>query len=380
MSRAAIRIGVVGQGFIARAHTHALMQLRQLEAAARLEPIVLCGHDASRAQANARRWGYERATGDWREVVDANDVDLVCVLATNDLHHPIALAALDAGKAVLCEKPLGLTLDQSREMEQAAQRAGVLSACSFNYRFMPAIALAKRLIDRGELGSVSHYRARYLQDWGWDAAHDWHHDRDRAGSGAIGDYCHIVDLAHHLVGDIECVSAQTLTVRAQREDRTGTVRPVSVEDGFVAAGRFCEGALLCLEASRVATGRKAQQWIEINGEQGSLWWDMEDLNHLWLYRRTDGESAGFRRILVTEPQHPFLAHWWPSGHGLGWEHSLVHQWIGLAQALAQSAPTPAPQADFSDGVRADAVVDALLRAAANGRATSIEYKRESGYV
>jgi predicted dehydrogenase len=377
MTRARVRVGVIGQGFISRAHTHAMMQLRQLDVAADVQPVMLCGHDARRAEANARSWGYERATGDWREVVAAGDVDLVCVFATNDLHHPVTLAALEAGKAVLCEKPLALTLPQSREMAAAAERSGTLHACSFNYRFMPAVALARELIEQGQLGRISHYRARYLQDWGWGAPHDWHHERARAGTGAIGDYSHIVDLAHHLVGRIERVSAEALTVRAEREDRAGTMRPVSVEDAYVATGRFQEGGLLSLEASRVATGHKAQQLIEINGDQGSLWWDMEDLNHLWFHRIADGPSAGFRRIMVTEASHPFMSHWWPTGHGLGWEHSLVHQWIGLARALAQGAPPQAPQATFHDGVEADAVVQALACAASSDRALAVEYEGES---
>ena len=150
------------------------------------------------------------------------------------------------------------------------------------------------------------------------------------------------------------------------------MRPVSVEDAYVGVGRFRSGGLLSLEASRVASGRKAQQYVEVNGEQGSLWWDMEDLNHLWLYRACDGDSAGFRRILVTEQQHPFLSHWWPTGHGLGWEHSLVHQWIGLAEAFADGAAARAPQATFDDGVKVDAVVNALARAAQIGNRVTVE--------
>lgn len=373
MSRAQLRVGVVGQGFISRAHTHAFMQLRQLGLAAEVQPVVLCGHDPRRAQQNAGRWGYQHATVDWREVVTAEDLDLVCVFTPNDLHHPIALAALRAGKAVLCEKPLGLTLEQSHEMAAAAQAAGALCACSFNYRFMPAVALAKRLIGEGAIGRISHYRARYMQDWGWHTVHNWHHERDRAGTGAIGDYSHIIDLAHHLVGEIECLSAESLTVSPERKDRSGEMRPVSVEDAYVASGRFVDGGLLSLEASRVASGHKAQQWIEVNGDQGSLWWDMEDLNHLWLHCVADGERAGFRRIMVTEPAHPFLSHWWPTGHGLGWEHSLVHQWIGLAQAFAEGGRPLAPQASFEDGVRADAVVDAIVRAARDGGRVPVEY-------
>ena len=378
MTRPRLRVGVVGQGFISRAHTHAFMQLRQLEVAAEVQPVVLCGHDPRRAEQNADRWGYERATVDWHEVVDADDVDLVCVFTPNDLHHPVTLAALEAGKAVLCEKPLGLTLDQSREMAAAGEATGALRACSFNYRFMPAVALAKQLIDEGTLGRISHYRARYMQDWGFSAVHNWHHDRARAGTGAIGDYSHIIDLAHHFVGGIERLSAETLTVSPERADRDGVMRPVSVEDAYVASGRLVGGGLFSLEASRVASGHKAQQWIEVNGELGSLWWDMEDLNHLWLHLVADGQRAGFRRIMVTEAEHPFLSYWWPTGHGLGWEHSLVHQWIGLAQAFAEEGPPPAPQATFEDGVKADAVVDAIARAAKSGERIAVEYGNGAG--
>jgi predicted dehydrogenase len=378
MTQRRVGVGVIGQGFIARAHSYALAQLRLLTPAVLLEPVVLCGADLTRAEANACAWGFQRATRDWRDVVAARDVDLVCVFTPNDLHHPIVLAALEAGKAVLCEKPLGRTLAQSRELAVAAARTPVLQACSFNYRFMPAVQLARQLVGEGALGEIAHFRARYLQDWGWDAPHDWHHDEARAGTGAFGDYCHVIDLAHHLLGDVARVSAEALTVRTERQDRTGVTRPVSVEDAYAATGRLATGALLALECSRVATGRKAQQLFEINGELGSVWWDMEDLNHLWFHRAADGATAGFRRILVTEAQHPFLSSWWPAGHTLGWEHALVHQWLGLAVALADrdTAP-PDPQATFEDGWRADIVVDALARAAASGQVTHIDYRSDN---
>ncbi len=367
-----IRVGVVGQGFIGRAHSLAIHQAHRLGVGG-LRAVVLCGRDRDRAEANAALWGYERASDDWREVVEAADVDLVCVLAPNDLHRPIALAALAAGKAVLCEKPLGRTLLESEELAAASAAANALSACSFNYRFVPAVELARRLLAAGELGQVLHFRARYLQDWGITAARRWHHDRAQAGSGAIGDYCHVIDLAHHLVGDIARVSAESLIAREERPDADGVPRPVTTEDAYTASGRFASGALLALECSRVAAGHKAQQRIEVEGERGALWWDMEDLNHLWLHRVADGANAGFRKILVTEPEHPFLSNWWPTGHGLGWEHSLVHQWIGLGRALADGERPAPPQASFEDGRRADVVVHALAEAAATRRATAIDY-------
>jgi len=372
MSRPRVRVGLIGQGFIGRAHSLALGRLRQLGEPV-LVPTVLCGRDHDRLEPNARRWGFDHVTTDWREVVTSPDVDLVAILTPNHLHHPIALAAFQEGKAVVCEKPLAATLADSREMTAAAARAGQLHACSFNYRFVPAIELARRLIAAGELGEIAHFRARYLQDWGWDAPHGWHHEQRLAGTGAIGDYCHLIDLAHHLVGDIARLSADTLRLRSDRNDASGASRPVTVEDAYVASGRFAAGALLSLEASRAATGRKAQQWVEINGERGSLWWDMEDLNHLHVFRAADGDTAGFRRVLVTEPQHPFLSDWWPTGHTLGWEHTLVHQWHGLDRALASGKAPAVPQASFRDGLRADVVVHALAAAAAQGTRMEISY-------
>jgi predicted dehydrogenase len=372
MPRTTIGIGVVGQGFIGRAHVHAVNQLRRLEDSG-LELRVLCGRDPARAEENARVWGFDRAVTDSRAVVEAADVDVVCVLATNDLHRPIAIAALQAGKSVLCEKPLGRTVEDSRAMLRAAQATQRLSACSFNYRYMPAVELARQMVLEGEVGEVAHFRAQYLQDWGWDAPYAWHHDRDQAGTGAIGDYCHIIDLAHHLVGDIASVHAETLTVAAERADASGALRPVSVEDAYVATGRLVGGALLSLEASRVATGRKARQGFEINGRCGSIWWDMEDLNHLWVHRGPAGARAGFAKILVTEPEHPFLARWWPAGHTLGWEHALVNQWAALERSLVEDRWPVPPQATFADGWRADVVVDALARSADTGRALSIDY-------
>jgi predicted dehydrogenase len=368
-------VGMVGQGFIGRAHASALQRLRALEPT-RLRLVALCGRDVERARRNAAAWGFDRAEGDWRAVVEADDIDVVCVCATNDLHREVSLAAMAAGKTVVCEKPLGRALEESAAMLRHARTSGLVHMCSFNYRYVPAVQLARRLLDSGEIGAVVRFRAQYLQDWGWTAPHDWHFERRFAGPGVIGDYCHIVDLAHHLVGDVARVSAETLTVAATRPDRAGIVRPVDVEDAYVASGRFASGALLSLEASRVATGRKAQHVFEVSGELGALWWDMEDLNHLWFFRRDDGATAGFRKILVTEPEHPFMGRWWPTGHTIGWEEALVHQWSAVGAALADGRVHD-PQATFEDGWRADAVTHALVSAAASGSAVDVDYGLES---
>jgi predicted dehydrogenase len=372
MSPPHIDIGMVGHGFMGRAHAHALHTLGHVAPPSRpVRLAVLAGRDPARTERMARQLGFERWTTDWREAVADERVEIVANLAPNDLHAVVSIAALEAGKHVVCEKPLGRDPGESRRMLEAAVTSGRVHACSFNYRFAPAVALASDLVRAGRIGRPVHFRAQYLQDWGWRAPFGWHFDAERTGTGAIGDYAHVIDMARHLVGEIEEVAAHVATFVPERADDAGRAREVTVEDAYVASGRFATGALLNLECSRMAHGRKAHQTFEVNGEEGTIRWELEDFNRLRVLLADDAEPRSFRDVLVTEPQHPFLRWWWPTGHVLGWEHTFVHQWAGILEAVAGAAPLPARQATFEDGWRADLVVAAIGRAARDRRTVAV---------
>jgi predicted dehydrogenase len=300
-------------------------------------------------------------------------VDLVDVCTPGDLHAEVAIAALEAGKHVLCEKPLANTLAEAEAMAAAAARAaarGVRAMTGFNYRRVPAVALARQLVTEGRIGQLRHVRASYLQDWLVDPSFPltWRLQRERAGSGALGDLgAHIVDLAQYLTGElIAGVSAVTATFVAERPlaeapgaaPRSG---PVTVDDAAVFTARLASGALASFEATRFATGHKNQLRIELNGDRGSLAFDLERLNELEFYDRAEGAEAGFRRISVTEPGHPYLSAWWPPGHVLGWEHTFTHEVRDLVTAIA-AGTDPAPS--FADGLQVQRVLAAVEQSAA----------------
>jgi predicted dehydrogenase len=346
-----------------RAHSNAWRQLRHFGDAP-FEPVlqVLCGRSAARVAEAAQRLGFSESATDWHGAVSRADVDVVDICTPGDSHREIALAALAAGKHVLCEKPLANTLAEAREMRDAARRAGSVHMVCHNYRRVPAVALAAQLLREGRLGRLRHFRGVYLQDWIVDPSFPrvWRLDKQRAGSGALGDLgSHVVDLARMLVGEIAEVSAllETFVRERPREDGGGTA-PVSVDDAALALFRFANGALGSLEATRFATGRKNCNRFEINGERGSLAFDLERLNELELHL-DEGAQSGFRRILATEATHPYVAAWWPPGHGLGWEHSFVHTALDFLRAL-ESGVAAAPS--FEDGWRNQAVLDAIERA------------------
>ncbi len=318
--------------------------------------------------------GLGRAETDWRRVVADDSIDVVDICTPGDTHAEIAIAALAAGKHVLCEKPLANSVAQAESMLAAAEQAaahGVRAMVGFTYRRVPAIALARRLVEQGRIGRVHHVRAQYLQDWIADpeAPLSWRLQKERAGSGALGDIgAHIIDLAQHITGDrIGEVSARLETFVTERPLATehaglsGTASSergqVTVDDAAVFLAGFESGALGVFEATRFATGRKNAIRIEVNGSGGSLAFDFEDMNVLELYDASEPpETAGFRRILVTEAQHPYVAAWWPPGHGLGYEHGFTHQVVDLIQAIAdEHAPTPT----FADGLQVQRVLAAV---------------------
>jgi len=352
-------IGFVGYGWIARAHAHALHTLNHIAPLARpVELVSMAGRTPERVAAAAAELGFTRWTTDMDEVVDDEDVDIVVVVAANEAHAPAALAALERGKPVLCEKPLALNAEEARVLLATAKDAGVTHAVGFNYRYVPAVALARELFASGRLGELRHYRALYLQDFkGLEQQTRPSHGE----AGAVLDYSHLVDLLRWVGGEPLGVSAQVYRFVAERED------------GYVAVLDLPGGASASLEASRVATGWKGRHTLELNGTAGSVWWDMEDVNRLHVFLAEDEREriGGFRNVLVTEPEHPYLSQWWPPGHVLGWEHAMVHQWRDFLDAVLEDRPVAARQASFEDGYRAAVLCDAILDSAREGRRVEI---------
>jgi predicted dehydrogenase len=327
---------------------------------------VICGRTRARVEDAARRYGWDEAATDWREVVRRPDIDLVDVSTPGHSHAEIAIAAAKAGKAVFCEKPLANSVKDAERMLAAVRRAGVPHMICHNYRGVPAVLLAKQLIDEGQLGELRHFRGTYLQDWLVDPAYPrvWRLDRRRAGSGSLGDIgSHVVDLARMLVGEVAEVAGTTETFIRQRPlpDDPRRRGRVTVDDAAVAAVRFANGAIGSIEATRLAPGRKNYNRFEINGSLGSLAFNLERLNELEVYFESDpGPMRGFRTILTTDRAHPFVGAWWPPGHIIGWEHTFTHLVYDLLGAIA-GGRVPSP--NFEDGVRNQRVLDAIERSA-----------------
>ncbi|MFJ2768696.1 Gfo/Idh/MocA family protein [Streptomyces sp. NPDC087300] len=377
-------VGMVGYAFMGAAHSQGWRTVGRVFDLP-VEPVLtaVCGRDGGAVRAAADRLGWSAAETDWRALIARDDVDIVDICTPGDSHAEIAVAALAAGKHVLCEKPLANTVEEAEGMAEAAALArarGQVAMVGFNYRRVPALALARRMVAEGRIGALRHVRLTYLQDWLVDPEFPltWRLLKERAGSGALGDLgAHIVDLAQYLAGEqVAGVSALTETFVRERPlvDETaqasggltaegGSRRgAVTVDDAAVFTGRFPSGALASFEATRFATGRKNALRLELNGSKGSLAFDLERLNELSFHDHGEpAASAGFRRILVTEPDHPYLDAWWPPGHGLGYEHTFVHQARDLLHAIA-TGTEPAPS--FADGLSVQRVLAAVEESAA----------------
>jgi predicted dehydrogenase len=379
--RPALGVGMVGYAFMGAVHSQAWRTAgRFFDLPLAPAMTALCGRDAAAVDAAASQMGWASTETDWKEMISRDDVQLVDVCTPGDSHAEIAIAALEAGNHVLCEKPLANTVAEAEAMTAAAEaatRRGVHSMVGFNYRRVPALALARRLVAEGRVGTVRHVRAQYLQDWIVDPAFPlvWRLRKDRAGSGALGDIgAHIVDLAQYVVGAaVTGVSGLTETFVRERPvpeastglSASGTGGPlgeVTVDDAALFLARFDGGALGSFEATRFATGRKNAMRLEVNGSDGSIAFDFESMNELSFYDGTEDPSvAGFRRILVTEPTHPYADAWWPPGHGLGYEHTFTHEVVDLVRAIgAGENPTPS----FADGLQVQRVLAAVERSAA----------------
>jgi predicted dehydrogenase len=367
-------IGMVGYAFMGRAHSQAWRNVASFFELPRLPRMAaICGRDRERVAAAAARLGWPAWETDWKRLVLRDDVDLVDVCTPGSSHAEISIAALEAGKHVLCEKPLANTVEEARAMAGAADRAaakGVRAMVGFNFRRVPAVALAKELVAAGRLGALRHVRAAYLASHVLDPEFPlvWRLRADEAGSGALGDLgAHAVDLAQHLAGDrIAGVSALTETfVRERPLPGGGGARgPVTVDDAALFIARFGGGALGSFEATRFASGHTEGLRVELNGELGSLVWELGALNELRLFDATeDAATQGFRRIQVTRSIHPYAAAWWPEGHTIGYEHTFTHEVRDLLEAIA-AGRDPAPS--FADGLQVQQVLDAVLRSAAAG--------------
>lgn len=374
-------VGMVGYAFMGAAHSQGWRTAgRVFDLPLRPELVAVCGRDGQAVRAAADRLGWQSAETDWRALIARDDVDLVDICTPGNSHAEIAIAALDAGKHVLCEKPLANTVEEAEAMAEAAARArarGQVAMVGFNYRRVPAAAYARRLVASGRIGALRHVRVSYLQDWLVDpeAPLTWRLKKETAGSGALGDLgAHIVDLAQFIAGEpVAGVSAMTETFVRERPVLEGSAAglggaagsergPVTVDDAAVFTGRMVSGALATFEASRFAAGRKNSLRLELNGELGSLSFDLERLNELSFHDHTEpAVSSGFRRILVTEPEHPYLDAWWPPGHGLGYDHTFVHEVRDLVHAVATGAEA---EPSFADGLRVQRVLAAVEESAA----------------
>ena len=374
MARKSLNIGLIGYGFMGRAHSNAFLQAGRFFDLP-YQPVLkaVCARNAERVKAFADNWGYQSAETDWRKLIARDDVDLIDIASPNDTHAEVAIAAAKAGKMVLCEKPLGRNSAEAQAMTDAVESSKVANMVWYNYRRVPAVMLLKHLIDEGRLGRIFHYRAKFLQDWtisqdlpqGGEGL--WRLDLAVAGSGVTGDLlAHTIDTALWLNGPIAEVSAMTETfIKERKHNLTGRVEPVGIDDASAFIGRFENGSLATFEATRYARGHKALYTLEINGEHGSAMWDLHDLHRIQFFdHRDEGRLRGWRSIHVSDGDHPYMNHWWVPGLQIGYEHTFIHQVADFLQALGegrQAAPT------FRDGLATDYVTDAVLESARSRR-------------
>ncbi|MBO0911124.1 MAG: Gfo/Idh/MocA family oxidoreductase [Acidobacteria bacterium] len=364
-----LNIGMVGGGFMGRIHSNAFLQVSRYFQVP-YQPVLkaTCSRNEKNARVFAENWGYERVETDWRKLVESPDIDLIDIASPNDTHADIAIAAAQAGKIVMCEKPLGRNAAESERMEEAARKAGVPSMVWYNYRRVPAITLAKQLIDEGRLGKVFHYRAKFLQDWtissdlpqGGTAL--WRIDAAVAGSGVTGDLLsHTIDTAMWLNGPINELSAMTETfIKSRKHVLTGKTEPVTIDDASAFLARFENGSLGIFEATRYARGHKALYTLEINGEHASIFWDLHDLHRLQYFDHRDQLLRGWRNAHVTDSEHPYMKHWWVPGLQIGFEHTFIHQAADFLEALGSGTKA---EPDFAGALLTDYVTDAVIKSA-----------------
>lgn len=374
-----LRVGLIGYGFMGRTHSNAFRKVTNFfDVPFAPELHTICARNAERGKAFAEKWGYANVETDWRKVVESADIDLIDIASPNDTHAEIAIAAAKAGKMVMCEKPLGRNAAESEAMVDAVEKAGVANMVWYNYRRVPAVTLAKQLIDEGRLGRIFHYRAKFLQDWtistelpqGGEGL--WRLDVNVAGSGVTGDLlAHCIDTAMWLNGGIEEVSAVTETfIKERKHTLTGEVAPVGIDDASLFLARFRNGSLATFEATRYARGHKALYTLEINGENASIAWDLHDLHRLQYFDHKDeGKLRGWRSIHITDREHPYMANWWVPGLQIGYEHTFIHQ---VADFLTSAGGGSSASPTFRDGLATDDVTDAVLSSASSRSWTKVK--------
>lgn len=370
MSPKPLNIGMIGYGFMGRAHSNGYKRVNDFfDLPYRPVLKAVCARDEAKAKAFANNWGYESVETDWKKLLARKDIDAVDICTPNNLHKEIAIAAAQAGKMILCEKPLAMNTAEGEEMCAAVEKAGVANIVWYNYRRIPAVTYAKQIIDSGKLGRIFHYRANFLQDWTINAdlpqggAALWRLDAAAAGSGVTGDLlAHCIDTALWLNGSVTDVTAMTETfVKERKHQLTGKVEKVNIDDACAFLCHFQNGSLGLFESTRYARGHKALYTFEINGENGSLKWDLHDLHRLqWFDYRVEGPLRGWASIHVTDGDHPYMGKWWVPGLAIGYEHSFVHQ---VADFLASVGTGKPAGPTFRDALETQKVCDAVLESA-----------------
>jgi predicted dehydrogenase len=377
-----IGFGMLGYAFMGKAHSNALKTLPYMMYPPVAIPklVAISGRDEDAVAEAAQRFGYQKYYTDWRAMVEDEQVQVLDNGGPNNMHAEPAMLAAQLGKHILCEKPLARNAEESKQMLDAVQKTDIKHMVAFNYRFVPAVRLIRNLIDEGALGQIYHFRAVYLQEWimpHYGTPKIWRLDKDVAGSGAIGDLgAHIIDLAHYLVGDFKSLAANTKTFIETRElDGEEGEGLVDVDDAFVAAVEFENGALGTLESTRFAGGRKNYNCFEINAEKGSVRFNLERMNELevfWVDEKPK-ETQGFHNVLVTEGHHPWWENWWPHGHIIGWEHTFIHEINHFLDCIVNDKEVGPHGATFEDGYKAAVICDAIVDSANSRRHVDINY-------
>ncbi|WP_341225715.1 Gfo/Idh/MocA family oxidoreductase [uncultured Arcticibacterium sp.] len=370
-----LRIGLVGTGLMGRTHANGYNRIHNFFPDLAYEPelVAVCSRNEEKVKAFADQWNFASYETDWRKLIARDDIDAVDVCTPNDSHAEISIAAAEAGKMVLCEKPLSRTIAEGQKMVAAAEKAGVQTTVWYNYRRIPAVTLAKNIIDSGKLGKIFHYRGNFLQDWTINADLPqggeglWRMDSDAAGSGVTGDLlAHCIDSAMWLNGGIKDVSAVTETfVKERMHQLTGKVEPVKIDDACLFHCHFENGSLGLFEATRYARGHKALKTFEINGEHASIRWDLHDMNRLEFFDHADeSKLRGWRSIHITDGDHPYIDKWWIPGCGIGWEHSFVHQVADFLKSLEDGTPC---SPTFKEALQTQKVCEAIIASASERR-------------
>lgn len=377
-----IGVGLIGHAFMGKAHSNAWKQMPYIfwPPAAIPKLVSICGIPEDSVKEAAKRYGFSEYTTDWKEIVKDDRISIVDIATPNFLHAEQAIEAVKANKNVICEKPMARNAKEAKEMRDAVKKYGVKNICAFNYRMVPAIVLTKNLIMDGRLGRLFHFRARYLQEWiaEPDFPMIWKLRKAESGSGALGDLgAHIIDLGRFLCGEVRSVMATMTTfIKERYNEETKKMEKVDVDDAVASVVEFENGAIGTLEASRFCHGRKNYNTIEINGEKGSIWWDLENMNNLWVFWKEEepAQTRGFHCVNVTESYHPYYENWWPHGHIIGWENLFVHEFYNMVEAVINNKPLEPYVATFEDGYRSCVICDAMIESSETGKKIFCNYE------